>query len=98
MKYNYAERMIKQSEFSKEYDASSVPLRKVRILQNKEIASQRKSIVEHPFGTVKRNLGIAYLLLRTIPKAEGELSLAFLAFNIKRALNIVGIEKMMEVL
>lgn len=98
MKYNYAERMIKQSEFSKEYDASSVPLRKVRILQNKEIASQRKSIVEHPFGTVKRDLGIAYLLLRTIPKAEGELSLAFLAFNIKRALNIVGIEKMMEVL
>ena len=98
MKYYYAERMIKLSEFSKEYDASPVPLRKIRILQDKEIASQRKCIVEHPFGTVKRNLGIAYLLLRTIPKAEGELSLAFLAFNMKRALNIVGIEKMMEVL
>ena len=67
-------------------------------MQNKEIVAQRKCIVEHPFGTIKRDMGIAYLLLRTIPKAEGELSLAFLAFNIKRALNIVGIQKLLAVL
>ena len=98
MKYYYAERRMNLSEFSKEYDASPVPLKKIRVLQNKEIAAQRKCIVEHPFGTIKRNMGIAYLLLRTIPKAEGELSLAFLAFNIKRALNIVGIQKLLAVL
>ena len=98
MKYYYAERRMNRSQFSKEYDASPVPLKKIRILQNKEIAAQRKCIVELPFGTIKRDLGIAYLLLRTIPKAEGELSLAFLAFNIKRALNIVGIQKLLAVL
>ena len=98
MKYYYAERRMNRSEFSKEYDASPVPLKKIRVLQNKEIAAQRKCIVEHPFGTIKRDMGIAYLLLRTIPKAEGELSLAFLAFNIKRALNIVGIQKLLAVL
>ena len=98
MKYYYAERRMNLSEFSKEYDDSPVPLKKIRVLQNKEIAAQRKCIVEHPFGTIKRDMGIAYLLLRTIPKAEGELSLAFLAFNIKRALNIVGIQNLLAVL
>lgn len=97
LRYCYAERMIRKSEFSKECDVSPVPLKKICVLQNKEIAIQRKCIVEHPFGTIKRGLGIAYLLLRTIPKAEGELSLAFLSFNMKRALNILGIQKMMAV-
>ena len=95
MRYYYAEKMIKKSEFSKECDISPVPLKKMHVLQNNEIAIQRKCIVEHPFGTIKRGLGIAYLLLRTIPKAEGELSLAFLAFNMKRALNLLGMQKMM---
>ena len=81
MRYFYVERMIKKSEFSKEYDMSSVPLKKIRILQNKAISSQRKCIVEHPFGTVKHDMGVRQLLLRGIRKAEGELSLAFLAFN-----------------
>lgn len=94
-RYYYAERRINKSEFSKTCDVSPTPLRKVRILQNKEIAAQRKCIVEHPFGTIKRGLDVEYLLLRTIAKAEGELSLAFLAFNMKRALNILGMQKMM---
>lgn len=98
MRYFYVERMIKKSEFSKECDLSPVPLKKIRILQNKAISSQRKCIVEHPFGTVKHDLGVRQLLLRGIQKAEGELSLAFLAFNMKRALNIVGIKILMTVL
>ena len=89
MRYFYVERMIKKSEFSKECDLSPVPLKKIRILQNKAISSQRKCIVEHPFGTVKHDLGVRQLLLRGIQKAEGELSLAFLAFNMKRALGPV---------
>lgn len=98
MRYFYVERMIKKSEFSKECDLSPVPLKKIRILQNKAISSQRKCIVEHPFGTVKHDLGVRQLLLRGIRKAEGELSLAFLAFNMKRALNIVGIKILMTAL
>lgn len=98
MRYFYVERMIKKSEFSKECDMSSVPLKKIRILQNKAISSQRKCIVEHPFGTVKHDMGVRQLLLRGIQKAEGELSLTFLAFNMKRALNIVGIKNLMAAL
>lgn len=98
MRYFYVERMIKKSEFSRECDLSPVTLKKIRILQNKGISSQRKCIVEHPFGTVKHDMGVRQLLLRGIRKAEGELSLAFLAFNMKRALNIVGIKKLMAAL
>jgi len=98
MRYFYVERMIKKSEFSKECDLSPVPLKKIRVLQNKAISSQRKCIVEHPFGTVKHDMGVRQLLLRGIRKAEGELSLAFLAFNMKRALNVVGIKNLMTAL
>ncbi len=56
------------------------------------------TIVEHPFGTVKHDMGIERLLLRGIRKAEGDLSLAFLAVNMKRALNIVGIKSLITVL
>ena len=98
MRYFYVERMIKKSEFSKECDLSPVPQKKVRIVQNKESSSQRKCIVEHPFGTVKHDMGVRQLLLRGIEKAEGELSLAFLVFNMKRALNIVGIKNLIAAL
>lgn len=98
MRYFYVERMIKKSEFSKECDLSPVPLQKIRVLQNKAISFQRKCIVEHPFGTVKHDMGVRQLLLRSIRKAEGELSLAFLAFNMKRALNVVGIKNLMTAL
>ena len=77
---------------------SPVPLKRIRILQNKAISSQRKCIVEHPFETVKHDMGVRQLLLRGIQKAEGELSLAFLAFNMKRALNIIGIKNLMTAL
>ena len=69
-----------------------MPLQKHHVLADSNTASQRKCIIEHVFGSVKLNLGISYLLLRGIPKAEGELSLAFLAYNIKRAIQILGVE------
>lgn len=91
-RYYVASRFIKLSEFSREYDGSPMPLQKHHVLADPNTASQRKCIIEHVFGSVKLNLGISYLLLRGIPKAEGELSLAFLAYNIKRAIQILGVE------
>ena len=60
----------------------------------KEIVRQRKSIIEHVFGTVKRAFGISYLLLKGKKKVEGEISLAFLALIIKRAINILGTQRL----
>lgn len=58
---------------------------------------RRRSTVEHPFGTIKEHiLGNARLLMRGLPGANAELSLAVLAYNLKRAINCKGIHWMME--
>ncbi|WP_242975791.1 hypothetical protein [Desulfosporosinus sp. FKB] len=49
---------------------------------------------EHPFGTVKWYHGAHYLLCKDIEKATGKLGLNFLAYNLKRAINMVGTEKL----
>ena len=94
-KYYHAERLMPPSAYNKQYDDSPLPLRKVHIAENKQLMQQRKCIVEHPFGTVKRSLGVSYLLLKGKQKAEGEISLAFLAYNMKRAIKILGFQKLL---
>ena len=52
---------------------------------------ERRSTVEHPYGTIKDHiLGNARLLMRGIAGARAELSLAVLAYNLKRVLNMKG--------
>ena len=47
--------------------------------------------MEHPFDFIKhRSLGNARLLLRGIAGANAELSLAVLAYNLKRVFNLKG--------
>jgi transposase len=56
-----------------------------------EMMALRRQTVEHPFACIKhRILGNARLLLRGLPGAKGELSLAVLAYNFKRVFNIKG--------
>jgi len=67
--------------------------RKVRIIfvPDKNKLRMRKCIVEHPFGTIKRWCDGSYLLLKGNMKATAELSLSFLVYNMKRAINMVGV-------
>lgn len=55
---------------------------------------QRKQIVEHPFGTIKHSMDQGYFLMRGLPKVGAEMSLSVLAYNIKRAINILGVRQM----
>ena len=55
----------------------------------------RLHLSEHPFGTVKWYHGAHYLLCKGIEKATAELGLSFLAYNLKRAINMVGTEKLL---
>jgi transposase len=50
----------------------------------------RKSIVEHPFGTIKRAFNQGYLLLKGLRKTTGEVGFSMLAYNMRRVLNILG--------
>jgi len=50
----------------------------------------RKSIVEHPFGTMKRAFNQGYLLLKGLRKVTGEVGFTMLAYNMRRAINVLG--------
>jgi transposase len=54
----------------------------------------RRQTVEHPFGTLKAWMGSTHFLTKTLPKVRTEMSLHVLAYNLKRALNIFGTQKL----
>ena len=55
----------------------------------------RKTLAEHPFGTIKRWFGYTHFLLKGLAKVRTEWSLTTLAYNLKRVLNLVSFEKLM---
>lgn len=75
-------------------DTGHVPKKKVvlRIQDDKEKIKQRMCLSEHPFGTVKWYRGAHYLLCKGKTKAAAELGLSFLAYNLTRAMNMVGVK------
>ena len=58
----------------------------------------RKCLSEHPFGSVKFWNDGSCLLLRGLVKVSGELSLSFLAYNMKRAISVLGVDRIMKAL
>lgn len=50
----------------------------------------RRDTVEHPFGSMKRAFNQGYLLLKGLGKVSGEVGFTMLAYNMRRALNILG--------
>ena len=59
---------------------------------------ERMCLSEHPFGTIKRAMGFSYFLLKGLRKVTGEFALMCLGYNIKRAKNLLGFDKMMELM
>lgn len=56
---------------------------------------QRRSIVEHPFGTIKWMVGNPRFLLRGLKKAKAELALSVLSYNLKRVIKIQGVQMLL---
>ena len=59
-----------------------------RTRNNKELYRKRQQIVEHPFGTIKASWGFKQFLCRGKEKVAAETALAYLAYNLRRAINI----------
>lgn len=94
--YKQFEIRMPKADFSKEYDDKNIYVKQISIKADKKIISQRKSIVEHPFGTIKRGMDAGYCLTKGFENVSGEFSLAFLAYNLKRTINILGAKKLIE--
>lgn len=58
-----------------------------------EIYRQRQAIVEHPFGTIKRQWGFDHIMTKeTIKRASADIGLVFVAYNLRRIFNILSPE------
>src|SRR5262249_5705203 len=61
-----------------------------RVAGQPEKVKARKSLVEHPFGTMKRGMDQGYFLTRGLAKVRGEMRLTVLVYNLKSALPILA--------
>ena len=61
-----------------------------------EAMTIRRQTVEHPFGTLKAWMGSTHFLTRTLEKVKTEMSLQVLAYNMKRMINLFGVNPLMQ--
>ena len=87
---------IPMNPFNHTLERNDQPKKKVvlKIKEDTHKLKERMQLSEHPFGTVKWYHGAHYLLCKGIKKTTAELGLSFLVYNMKRAINMVGIEKL----
>ena len=67
-----------------------------RLDRNPGKMKQRRCTVEHVFGTLKFWMGSAHFLMKTIKHVSTEMSLHVLAYNLRRVINILGVEELMK--
>ena len=67
-----------------------------RVKKHPDKLRQRKALVEHPFGTIKRWFGYTHFLLKGLDRVRGEWTLITLCYNLKRVLNLVSFEPLMK--
>lgn len=59
---------------------------------------RRKGMVEHPFGTLKRRMEGGRFLVRGLQKVKAEIALAATAYNLTRAINVLGTRRLCQAL
>lgn len=65
-------------------------------LENNDVYKQRRCIVEHPFGTIKRTLGYSFFLRRQKENVDAEAASMFIAYNFKRLLSMFSIQELVN--
>ncbi len=67
-----------------------------RLDHNPDKMRIRRETVEHPFGTIKAWMGATHFLTTRHHNVRTEMSLHVLAYNLKRVMNILGTESLIE--
>ncbi|MBZ4687578.1 MAG: hypothetical protein PWQ96_1554 [Clostridia bacterium] len=65
-------------------------------IKKNDIYRKRGSIVEHPFGTIKRHFGYTYFLTRGLNSVNAEGGFICLVYNLKRLINIMGVKELVR--
>lgn len=82
---------LKRWEHEAVLDAADAELKK-----QPDAMRQRKQIVEHPYATLKHWMGSTHFLMKRLPNVQTEMSLHVLAYNLRRAINVLGVPKIIE--
>ena len=87
-------RLIERSIYAENYE------RNRKNLEDKErLYKRRQAIVEHPFGTIKRQWGFSYILTKQgMNRAGSDVGFIFIVYNIWRIISILGKDKLKEYL
>ncbi len=77
---------IQRSEYT-EYINSN----KKRIENHQDYYRRRQAIVEHPYGTIKRQWGFSYIITKKYKqRASADVGFMFIAYNLRRIMNILN--------
>ena len=78
-------RLIERSEY-----ASYIEINRQNIETSPQIYKKRQSIAEHPYGTIKRQWGFYYIITKKgIKHASADAGFMFVAYNLRRLMNII---------
>jgi hypothetical protein len=64
----------------------------IRLAARPDILDIRRETVEHPFGSIKQWMNQGAFLTRGLEKVRAEFSLTALAYNLRRAINLIGVQ------
>ena len=79
-------RLIERSEYQ-----SYIDINKQNIEANPSTYKLRQSIVEHPYGTIKRQWGFYYVIPKKgMKRASADVGFMFIAYNLRRMMNILN--------
>jgi transposase len=85
---------IHRSEFHE-----CIQINKEQVELNKALYKRRQAIVEHPFGTIKRQWGFSYIMTKkSMKRASADVGLMMTAYNLRRIINILGVERLRKYL
>ena len=90
-------RLIERNKFTEYYE-----INRKNVEHKQHLYKRRQAIVEHPYGTLKRQWGFSYILTKkSIKRASADVGFMFIAYTIRRMINIIGrdeLKKYLEVL
>jgi len=87
-------RLIQRSEYAEYYERN-----RNNTLEKEHLYKRRQAIVEHPYGTIKRQWGFNYVLTKQgINRASADVGFMFIAYNLRRIGNILTMNLLKEYL
>jgi len=88
------ERVIQRSEYAEYYERNYLNTR-----EKEQLYRCRQAIVEHPYGTIKRQWGFSYIITKKgMKRASSDVGFMFIAYNLKRIGNILTGDRLKEYL